>query len=92
MDERILKAVRKRAYGYVSREVTEEYGVDETGEKLVRRRVKTTDVPPDLAALKMLAELSPPERSLSYDEIVKEKERLMREWLSEGEKDNGNST
>ena len=92
MDERILEAVKKRAFGYVCREVTEEYAVNDGGETLTRRRVKTTEVPPDLAAVKMLTELMPEERGLSYNELMREKERLMREWLQQGGEESGNHT
>lgn len=82
MDETILKAIRQRAFGFENREVTEEYAIVDGEETLVRRKIKTTAVPPDLTAIKMLTDLEPKDE-LSYDELLHEKERLLREWLQD---------
>lgn len=82
-DKKLLKAVRRKAYGYESREITEEYAVADGAETLVRRKVRIFEVAPDLAAARMLIELEPDNRELSYDELAREKQRLMREWLQE---------
>ena len=79
----VLEAVRKKAIGYESREVSEEYAIVDGVETLIKRKVSIKENPPDITALKMLLELSPPEESLSESEIKQEKIRLIKLLLEE---------
>jgi len=80
------EALRKKALGYKTTEVVEEYGVTDTGAvELVKRKVTEKDVPPDLSALKTYLEYNMGEEELknySIDELMAERERLLRELES----------
>lgn len=54
--ERIERALEKKALGYDTEEIVEEYVSDGAEVKLVRRKVTKKNVPPDVAALKLLME------------------------------------
>lgn len=54
--EKIEEALMKRALGYESKEIIEEYAQCEEGEKLTKRKITLKDVPPDLNAVKILIE------------------------------------
>lgn len=69
----------RKALGYDVKEVVEEYVADEGGEiKLSKKKVTKKNVPPDLTALKILLDdEEKPIRSMSDEELQKEKERLL---------------
>lgn len=80
MDESVEREWRRRAKGYVSREVTSEFTPDENGRlvetkrKIVRRRV-----PGDPAALKWLEENGEARaETLSDEELAREKRRYLQ--------------
>lgn len=52
--DKIQKSLMKKALGYRYNEVIEEYTIGEDGEKLSKKKVTTKDVPPDIAAVKLL--------------------------------------
>lgn len=90
LDEDIKQALLKRAVGYESDEIVEEYVADENGQSVLSKRKITKKYnPPDIAALKFLLEQS----SVYDDEIANmtdqqllmEKERLLK-LLAEKEK------
>ncbi len=83
MRDDIRSAVLKVALGFSVEEVTEEYGVEDGELKLVKRKETRKDVPPDLRAVRLLmegAEVS----ELSDEELMAEKERLLRELAKTG--------
>lgn len=96
-EEQIKDALLKKALGYESVEIVEEYTTDENGQAVLSKRKITKKFnPPDINALRFLLEQS----SLSDDEIshmtdsqlIQEKERLLQ-LLKEKEKEeneNGN--
>lgn len=96
-EEQIKDALLKKALGYESDEIVEEYTTDENGQAVLSKRKITKKFnPPDINALRFLLEQS----SLSDDEIshmtdsqlIQEKERLLQ-LLKEKEKEeneNGN--
>lgn len=96
-EEQIKDALLKRALGYESDEIVEEYTTDENGQAVLSKRKITKKFnPPDINALRFLLE----QLSLSDDEIshmtdsqlIQEKERLLQ-LLKEKEKEkneNGN--
>ena len=83
LDENIKEALLKKAVGFESDEIVEEYTTDESGNAVLSKRKITKKVnPPDVNALKFLLE----QNSLFDDEISKmtdeqllaEKERLLQ--------------
>lgn len=86
MDEELKKALKKRAAGFYSRDVTEEFSATEDGEaRLTKRKVNKKYIPPDVSALKELLSLeSGGVETLSDEELLAERERLMKELKSAG--------
>ena len=89
----MIDVLYKKAKGYDVEETTQEYVVDEEGNKrLVKEKTAIKHVPPDLAALKAYMELRDTELSrMSNEELEKEKERLINilKMKTEGETNNG---
>ena len=81
--EEVKEAILKVALGYSVEEVTEEYDAREGELKLVKRKETKKDVPPDLKAA-MLLMGKKDYRTLSDEELEREKERLIAQ-LKEGE-------
>lgn len=77
MDEELKEALLKRALGYDSDEIVEEYGFSEGEAVLVKRKVTKKQVPPDIQAAKILLEDEPELSTLSDDELENEKRRLL---------------
>ena len=76
--ESVLEALYKRAVGCSADEVVEEYSVGEDGSlQLVKQRVKKRELPPDMAAVRLLLEAEKPLASLSDEELEAEKQRLL---------------
>ncbi len=74
----ILDAVVKRACGYAAQETVEEFAVVDGSLELVKRKITTKDVPPDMAAAKMLFE-SGDVSDLTDEQLEKERTRLIKE-------------
>lgn len=88
----MIDVLYKKAKGYDVEETTQEYVVDEEGNKrLVKEKTAVKHVPPDLSALKAYMELRDTELSrMSDEELRKEKNRLIKSLKSEkGGKKNG---
>ena len=76
----VQEALRKKALGYESEEVVEEWGVNDGELQLVKRKVTKKEVPPDLSALKTYMEISTPTdryESMSVEELLQERDRLL---------------
>ena len=88
--ENDISGLEKLANGFKNTEMIEDYALDaETGElKLLKRRITTKFVPPDLDAYKMLYGQNNFEK-LSDEELEKEKTRLIKS-LIQSEKEGGN--
>jgi hypothetical protein len=84
--EKLSDALLKVALGFQVAEVTEEYAEVDGELKLTKRRRTKKDVPPDLKAVQLLlAEENVDYLSMSDEELLKEKERLLAELkTSEG--------
>lgn len=85
----VKTALLKKAMGYDASEITEEYSVGENGEvSLSKRKVIKKNVPPDVAAIKYLLEceggVEKPLNDMTDEELLAEKERLLRELANEG--------
>lgn len=80
----IIGAVLKRACGYEAQETVEEYSMIDGSLELVKRRITTKDVPPDMTAAKMIFE-SGNVSDLTDEELEKEKIRLIKELMGNAE-------
>lgn len=89
-EEKIEKALLKKAIGFEHNEVIEEYAVGEEGEvKLVKKKVTKKISPPDIPAIKLLLDSlnkDIPISQMSDEELNNEKHRLLQE-LSNLEKE-----
>ena len=78
----VKSALEKRALGYDSTEITEEYAEDKEGVlRMQKRKVVQKNVPPDVSALKLLFELNGNKTDLSSltdEELESEKLRLIK--------------
>lgn len=82
-EEEIKRALLKKAVGYDSDEIVEEYSADENGNAvLVKRKITKKFNPPDINALKFLLEqedFSDDEISkMTDEELLAEKRRLLK--------------
>lgn len=77
MDDELKSALKKCAGGLSASEVVEEYAVTEGELKLVKRKVTTRDIPPDIKAVKMLMD----ERCESFTDEQLEAEKLRLEKI-----------
>ena len=72
-------ALIKKALGYDATEIVEEYVSNDDGEiKLSKKKVTKKNVPPDLTALKMLLNDDDDLKTMSDEELEKEKIRLLK--------------
>ena len=77
------QALIKKALGYDATEVVEEYVSSDEGEiKLTKKKVTKKNVPPELTALKLLMDGERGVESMSDEELMEEKKRLL-EMLKE---------
>ena len=81
MDIEIDNALKKRALGYDTYEVTEEYVENDNGEvRMTKRKVVSKNVPPDVTAVKLLVESKVADSidSMTDEELTIEKNRLLK--------------
>ena len=79
-DKQFIDALEKKAKGFSATEISEEYSTDDEGNLvLVRRKVNTKYYPPDTAALKSVLDRDDV-GSLSDEELIQEKRRLLAEF------------
>ncbi len=79
---KIRKALLKRALGYDTSEVVEEYSANDGDMTVIRKKVTTKNVPPDITAAKLLLDgmksgtddLS----ALTDEQLAAEKDRLLK--------------
>ena len=65
MDDGVKDALRRRALGFETDEVVEEYAFQEGEAVLLKRKVTKKTVPPDVAAAKLLSDEEKPLSALS---------------------------
>ena len=83
--EELETALMKKALGYESTEITEEYSTVEGEIKLSKKKVTKKSVPPDLVAIKILLETKAEKfEDMSDEELEKEKARLVELLFSAG--------
>lgn len=85
-EEKIKKALYKKALGYDSTETVEEYALFDDGVKLTKKKITKKNVPPDITALKILLDGEiKPIADMSDEELENEKKRLMKILAEEKE-------
>ncbi len=91
MDEKLLNILYKKALGYKTEEVQEEFVNDEGKLELVKRKISTKHVPPDISAAKIYLEITENNslKDMTDDELEAEKTRLLK-LLKEEEETNEN--
>lgn len=90
----LAKILIKKAKGYVVREKTDEYSASGGVLELVKRKIVTKRVPPDISAVKALltlTEMTENLETLTDEQLQEEKARLLRA-LSQMDNQNNNST
>ena len=92
--ESIEEELIRKAIGYDVQEITEEYSLEN---ELVKRKVTTKHMPPDMSALKTLIELKSEEGDLSKmsdEELAQLKIKLLSqlEVLAKGDKNENNNS
>ena len=89
LNEDVEVALKKKAFGYDTEEVVEEF-VEQEGEiKLSKKKITKKNVPPDINALKMILDSKKDISDLSDEELEAEKIRLLgllKDLSSKGEK------
>ena len=89
-EDLIKKTLLKKAKGFIVEEISEEYSREEgeKGLKLLKRKVTSKEVPPDINAIKVLIELNQFDlsnyKNMTDEELICEKNRLIK--LLEGDK------
>ena len=78
-DDRVREALVRRALGYETDEVVEEYGFTEGEAVLLKRKVTKKSVPPDIQASKMLMDGQMPLTEMSDEMLEEERQRLLKE-------------
>ncbi len=96
MDEEIRQALLKKALGFETDEIVEEYSADESGHAVLSKRKITKKFnPPDISALRFLLEKSELSESdyanMTDEELLKEKNRLLGLLKEKGEKKDENA-
>lgn len=76
----LMTRLLDRAMGYTVEEIVEEYGGDDKGGELLKKKITTKPIPPDINALKTYLELNRKNtefENMSDEELEKEKLRLI---------------
>lgn len=88
-NKKLNKALIKRALGYTSKEITEEFSSDKGKMMLTKKKVTKKKVPPDITAVKVLLELySDSELDLTNmtdEELLLERDKLLEKLKDEKE-------
>ena len=79
--KKITQALVKKAIGFDTVETVEEFSETDGEIKLLKRKVTTKSVPPDVSAVKLLLEMQAEERdivNMTDEELEMERVRLMK--------------
>ena len=77
-EDSVKSALRKKAFGYDTEETVEEFAYKEGEEILSKKKVTKKNVPPDIAAIKMLLEENAELSEMTDEELEQEKIRLLK--------------
>ena len=92
-EEKIKKALLKKALGYCAREVVEEYVLDEDGnKKLAKKKVTKKHISPDVTAVRVLLQeysddMASEIENMSDEELLLEKTQLLKKLKEDGDAD-----
>ncbi len=84
-EDALRQALVRRAVGYETDEVVEEYGFTEGEAVLLKRKVTKKSVPPDIQAAKLLIDEEEPLSEMSDEKLEEEKQRLLRQLRGQEE-------
>jgi hypothetical protein len=79
LEEKIKKAIKKRALGFTVKETVKVYKVKKGKEELNKRKVKTKYYPPDLTAARVALENVKKIEEYSDGELTEERKRIEEE-------------
>lgn len=91
----LIEALKLKAFGYQTKEIIEEYALDDhENERLIKKKVTKKNVPPDITAVKVLLELQQLENQtdvskLTNEELDEKIDEIIKK-LKENENDNWN--
>ena len=89
-NKKLNKALIKRALGYSSKEVVEEFSSDEGNLVLTKRKVTKKNIPPDITAVKVLLEMYSNSENLDFSNMTDEELLVERDKLLQRLKEDGN--
>ena len=82
INQAIKGALIKKALGYTSTEIIEEYSNGEDGLVLQKKKVTSKDIPPDIQSFKALLDIQGDKANafegMSDEELLKEKEEIIK--------------
>ena len=73
----LRQALIKKATGYDTDEVITEYVFTDDEERIVKKKVTTKSIPPDITAIKMLLSTTDEYSDLSDEQLIAERDRLI---------------
>ena len=76
MEEEVFGALKKCAVGLKTREVVEEFSMEDGELRLVKKKVTERDIPPDIKAVKLLLDGNDT-CGLSDEELEEERAKLL---------------
>ncbi len=87
--QKIKNAMVKKAIGYDAEEVVEEYQDNDEGLKLTKRKITKKHYPPDTTAARLVLDAQSENTlsSLSDEELLKEKQRLLNKLKGDKNED-----
>lgn len=83
MEEEVFGALKKCAVGLKTREVVEEFSMEDGELRLVKKKVTQRDIPPDIKAVKLLLDGNDA-CGLSDEELEEERKKLLEMLKAEG--------
>lgn len=83
MEEEVFGALKKCAVGLKTREVVEEFSMEDGELRLVKKKVTQRDIPPDIKAVKLLLDGNDT-CGLSDEELEEERKKLLEMLKAEG--------
>lgn len=92
LQSKIKKALTKKAVGYQTKEIVEEYQDDEGILKLTKKRVTKKHIPPDTQAARIVLEAmeEAPIENMTDEELEAEKQKLIKILKEENDEEGEN--
>ncbi|MDD3831553.1 MAG: hypothetical protein PHW00_02725 [Clostridia bacterium] len=83
---KIKDKLYKRALGYTVKEKAEDYSVVDGEMQLVKKRIITKHIPPDITAYKMIVDQQIDLSDYTDEHLEREKQRLLEQLSTKGDK------